>query len=312
MSHFLIDDQGAEGMRKTIAPVLVLTCGAASAEGWVSVQKPLDYASGGAEVLVDPASINGDLKVRHARIKTDYLSQRRDGGGQLAPNALSFSISIISYDCKNKLTHPDSIEMHLVDGTSRFTDSSRSPKWYPAIHGSWVEPDFAFVCASDKKPPDSTSTISPASPRPYAEASAIRAILDRQTEAWNRHDMDAFVAETTLDVDWVNTFGVHWEGRDTLRRALAELHKGTFAHSRLLPPETSEMREIAPNVVIETHINRINGAGLGPDGAAYPEGGNIITIVFVKTQAGWRIAHAHNTPITPLAAAHDPTRTGPP
>jgi hypothetical protein len=26
------------------------------------------------------------------------------------------------------------------------------------------------------------------------DAAAIRAILDRQTDAWNRHDMDAFVA----------------------------------------------------------------------------------------------------------------------
>jgi len=39
-----------------------------------------------------------------------------------------------------------------------------------------------------------------------------RAILDRQTDAWNRHDMDAFVADTMPDVEWINVVGML--GRD--------------------------------------------------------------------------------------------------
>jgi hypothetical protein len=35
------------------------------------------------------------------------------------------------------------------------------------------------------------------SPVAAADEAAIRAILDRQTDAWNRHDMEAFVADTT-------------------------------------------------------------------------------------------------------------------
>ena len=93
------------------------------------------------------------------------------------------------------------------------------------------------------------------------DATAIRAILDRHVDAWNRHDMDAYVADATPDVDWINVVGMHWKGRDTVRRAHAVLHTGMFAHSRLLPPEQSEMRQIAPNVVIETHINRREGVG---------------------------------------------------
>ena len=45
------------------------------------------------------------------------------------------------------------------------------------------------------------------------DATAIRAILDRQGDAWNRHDMDAFVAETMPDLDWINVVGMHWKGR---------------------------------------------------------------------------------------------------
>ncbi len=135
------------------------------------------------------------------------------------------------------------------------------------------------------------------SPVSAADEAAIRAILDRQTDAWNSHDMDAFVADTMPDVDWINVVGRHWKGRDTVREAHAVLHKGMFANSRMLTPDVTMMREIAPDVIVETHINRIEGAGTTPSGAAYPDSGNLITLVFVKTQTGWRIAHAHNTTI---------------
>jgi uncharacterized protein (TIGR02246 family) len=140
------------------------------------------------------------------------------------------------------------------------------------------------------------------------DAAAIRAILDRQRDAWNRHDMDAFVADTMPDTEWINVVGMHWKGRDTVRRAHAALHTGMFAHSRMLAPELIEMRAIAPNVVIETHINRLEGVALRPDGKPYPDDGNLITIVFVKSREGWRIAHAHNGHIDKQAAAHDPAK----
>lgn len=33
-----------------------------------------------------------------------------------------------------------------------------------------------------------------------ADEAAVRAIIDRQTDAWNKHDMDAFVADALPDV----------------------------------------------------------------------------------------------------------------
>ena len=137
------------------------------------------------------------------------------------------------------------------------------------------------------------------------DEAAVRAIIDRQTDAWNKHDMDAFVADATPDLDWINVVGMHWMGRETVLKAHAVLHKGMFANSRMLTPEITMMREIAPNVIVETHINRIEGVGALPSGAPYPANGNLITLVFVKTQAGWRLAHAHNTTI-----AYDQAKKG--
>ena len=141
-----------------------------------------------------------------------------------------------------------------------------------------------------------------------ADEAAIRAIIDRQTDAWNKHDMDAFVADATPDVDWINVVGMHWKGREAVLKAHAVLHKGMFANSRMLTPEITMMREIAPDVVVETHVNRIEGVGSTAFRRAYPDSGNLITMVFVKTEAGWRIAHAHNTTIDGRAAAHDPAK----
>jgi uncharacterized protein (TIGR02246 family) len=98
--------------------------------------------------------------------------------------------------------------------------------------------------------------------------------------------MDAFVADTMPEVDWINVVGMHWKGREAVLKAHAALHKGMFANSRMLSSDITMMREIAPDVIVETHVNRIEGVGALPSGAAYPDSGNLLTLVFVKTQAG--------------------------
>jgi uncharacterized protein (TIGR02246 family) len=102
-----------------------------------------------------------------------------------------------------------------------------------------------------------------------ADEAAVRAIIDRQTDAWNKHDMDAFVADATSDVDWINVVGMHWRGREAVLKAHALLHKGMFDDSHMLTLEITMMREIAPDVIVETHVNRIEGVGALPSGAPY-------------------------------------------
>jgi hypothetical protein len=43
---------------------------------------------------------------------------------------------------------------------------------------------------------------------PAADESAIRAVLDRQIESWNHHDMKAYVADMLPDVEWINVVGI--------------------------------------------------------------------------------------------------------
>ena len=128
------------------------------------------------------------------------------------------------------------------------------------------------------------------------DAAAIGALLIKRREAWNGHDMDAFVADLTPDIEWINVVGTRWKGRDAVHGAHVALHGagGMMANSQMLPPDLVEMREIAPDVVIVTQGNRLQGVGPRPDGKPYPDDGNLLTMVFVKSRAGWQIAHVRN------------------
>ena len=149
----------------------------------------------------------------------------------------------------------------------------------------------------------SVSTAQPLDPRDHT---AIEEIVAKQAEAWNRHDMLAFVADMTPDVDWINIVGMHWRGRDTVERAHAGLHRmPLFANSRM-SQEALEMRALSPDVILAIEHSRVEGAGPTPSGDPFPASGTIGTFLFVRTAAGWRIAHGHNTTIDAKAVAHDP------
>ena len=163
---------------------------------------------------------------------------------------------------------------------------------------------FLFVGAILMSSPSSAADLS------TADSAAIHAIIDHETDAWNRHDMDAFVADMAPDVDWVNIVGMHWQGRDTVRNAHFGMHKSPmFKDSHMSPPKTVDIRPLAPDVaLVVTTSDPLQGVGPTPDGGTYPPGGYIFTLVMVKTDGAWRVVHGHNTIISPQAAKHDLTK----
>ncbi len=147
-----------------------------------------------------------------------------------------------------------------------------------------------------------------ADPVPAADRAAIERVMARQVDAWNAHDMHAFVADTMPDVDWINVVGMHWHGRMAVEQAHAALHRmPLFSHSRMVPGPV-EMRPLARDVMMTVETSRIEGAGPTPGGGVYPASGAIMTMIFVRTPDGWRITHAHNTYIDAAAVANDPGR----
>ena len=119
-----------------------------------------------------------------------------------------------------------------------------------------------------------------------ADVTAIRAVLANQVAAWNRGDIDAFMAgydnaETTTFISgdtvtrgWktvLDRYKKNYDSRDKM---------GTLAFSNL-------------NVTRRTNQYVVTGNWQLTRQGDTPRGG--FTLVFRRTTAGWRIVHDHTT-----------------
>lgn len=134
-------------MRELISLTLVLLSTAASAEEWVVLRRPPDPGeSAPAGILVDSTSIQIlDSGIRRAQHKSDFLGRRLELE-KFGASALAFTITVTSYDCKNQMTHDESVEFHNTDGAFHSLDLSKKPKWYPAPGNRAADPTIDFVC----------------------------------------------------------------------------------------------------------------------------------------------------------------------
>ena len=137
------------------------------------------------------------------------------------------------------------------------------------------------------------------------DAGQIHATLDGVQAAWNQHDMKAFVSFMTDDVEWVNIVGMCWRGKAQVFLAHDRMHQTTFKDRQWHNAETTELRQVAPNVVIVTEAVPMDGFR-APDGSMTPPSKNMLTLVLVHREGRWLITQGHNTIIDAQAAAHDP------
>jgi uncharacterized protein (TIGR02246 family) len=137
------------------------------------------------------------------------------------------------------------------------------------------------------------------------DAAEIRAALNGMQAAWNAHDMKAFVSYMTDDVEWVNVVGMWWRGKGQVFKAHDTMHRGMFKDRSLHDPQTTELRGVAPGVVIVTQVIPAD-AYTTPDGHVAPANRNVLTEVFVHRDGRWLVAEGHNTVIVEEAQAHDP------
>jgi len=139
------------------------------------------------------------------------------------------------------------------------------------------------------------------------DATEIKAALNGMQAAWNYHDMKAFVSYMTDDVEWVNVVGMWWRGKAQVFKAHDAMHKGMFKDRELHDAQTTEMRAIAPGVVLVTEVIPAD-AYTSPSGRVEPANRNVLTQVFVLREGRWLLTEGHNTVIVEEAQAHDPGR----
>ncbi len=130
---------------------------------------------------------------------------------------------------------------------------------------------------------------------------AIRRIIAQQVDGWNRGDARAWVAGSDDDLRFTNIVGMRWDTREGSEQRHALMFRGPFAGSHLEVIIESLQALGADTAVAELLTTLTNVRALPPGIAADADGAlrTRMLQVFVKRDAGWRIAACHNTAVRP-------------
>lgn len=126
--------------------------------------------------------------------------------------------------------------------------------------------------------------------RSATDSLQVVAIIDNWQKAWNTHDMHAFANLFHDDGIWVLWNGKVWEGRDTIEKGHAEVHKTVFRNSTQ-KKQIEEMTFVGPNTAVVRLYSTLTGDVRYPDKVV--ESRNLLVITRRKNV--WKIGWGQNT-----------------
>jgi uncharacterized protein (TIGR02246 family) len=124
------------------------------------------------------------------------------------------------------------------------------------------------------------------------DEAAIRAVLARETEGWDKFDPKEVVSTYTDDVIWQNPFGVRIHGRAEMEKFLTDLlaRPGYRAGKSTTPAKILDMHLTSPTTAavwsderIEGLVNDFSGHPMEPRHSYYLR-------VLVKKDGAWKIS----------------------
>jgi uncharacterized protein (TIGR02246 family) len=127
-----------------------------------------------------------------------------------------------------------------------------------------------------------------------SEDAAIRAVLAREWEGWDKFDAAEVASVFTTDAIWQNPFGVRIHGRAEMEKFLTDLlaRPGYRAGKSTTPVKILDLRLTSPTTAvawsderIEGLVNDISGHPMEPRHSYYLE-------VLVKQGGEWKISDA--------------------
>lgn len=132
-----------------------------------------------------------------------------------------------------------------------------------------------------------------------ADEKAIRQIMKDQETAWNKHDMNAYMAVYRDDADAINIVGMYWRGKSEIFKHLSDFHATSFKDLEETLEEVS-VHAIGDGHAIAILIWKV-GAFKSPRGDLIPAARHRSTQVLAKGADGWKVVHFHNTTIDEAA-----------
>jgi uncharacterized protein (TIGR02246 family) len=135
-----------------------------------------------------------------------------------------------------------------------------------------------------------------------ADSAAVRALIQTETDAWNRGDAHAFAARFAPDGSFTNVIGMVSYGKEEFERRHAEIFKTIFKGS-VLKQSIDKLRFVRPDVAIVNINTEMTQFVAAPPGVRTEKDNAIRTkleLVLLKERGEWQITAFHNVAVTPL------------
>jgi uncharacterized protein (TIGR02246 family) len=137
-------------------------------------------------------------------------------------------------------------------------------------------------------------TLQPTHAQQSTDEAAVRAVLARETEGWNKFDPKEVVSTFTEDAIWQNPFGVRLHGRAELERFLSDLlaRPGFRAGTSTAPTTILDLRITSPTSAVVWSDERIDGLINDLSGHPMQPRHSYYLKVLVKQDGEWKISDA--------------------
>jgi len=146
---------------------------------------------------------------------------------------------------------------------------------------------------------------------PEKDRAAIEKAVQGYMDAWNTHDVHAVLATYTVDTDFTNAFGTHYQGRAQMESIFGPMLAGVYSATQ----QTGQVRSVRffkPDVAAVDVDWQMTGAK-NQDGSVRPTRKGLHSLIMTKQSDGsWLIAVMHVNEFTstpPLAPQAPPPPT---
>ena len=126
---------------------------------------------------------------------------------------------------------------------------------------------------------------------------AIRALMDRFTDAWNKHDAHAFASVFAEDADFTNVVGKGATGRSQIEAFHAPVFATIFKNSHVKYTD-AKIRFIRADVAAVDVPWEMTGV-LDPQGNPRPDRVGLLNFTMANDGGQWQIVVMHNLDLTP-------------
>jgi uncharacterized protein (TIGR02246 family) len=142
-----------------------------------------------------------------------------------------------------------------------------------------------------------------------SDEAAIKSIIQKQEDLWNKHDMVAFSQFYTDDATLINFIGMFWKGKKDIIEHFIAINDCCLVPTSV-KFEFISLRNIAPGIAI-VYVEETIVADKDYDvpGRHYKKGETdykLITNVFVKENTNWKITATQLTLINQVVSPHNP------